>query len=90
MKVQFATVVAAMMVLSGTVIAETEKPLKPLPEGCSRQFLDAWDHFISAPIECVKPEDMPTPKEPCTMRGRTGPYICDQDGCMKHKKGYQD
>jgi hypothetical protein len=29
MKVQFATVVAAMMVLSGTVIAE--KPLKPLP-----------------------------------------------------------
>jgi hypothetical protein len=90
MKVQFATVVAAMMVLSGTVIA-AEKPLKPLPKDCSRQFLEAWDHFISAPIESVKPEDAPKPKEPCTMRGRgTGIYICDQDGCMKHREGYRE
>jgi hypothetical protein len=47
MKVKFVIVFAAMMVVSGSMIAETEKTLKPLPKDCSRQFLAAWNRFLN-------------------------------------------
>lgn len=87
MKVKL-VIFAAAMVMSGTVIGESRKSLKPLPKACSGQFMAAWDRFIRD--SNAKPDDAPIPKEPCTMHGRTGDYVCDQDGCMKHKEGYKD
>ncbi|MBR0714067.1 hypothetical protein [Bradyrhizobium liaoningense] len=88
MRIKFAIAFAAITFMSGMVIAETGKTLKPRPKDCSRQFLAAWDRFIQD--SNAKPDDAPIPKQPCTMHGRTGDYVCDQEGCMKHKEGYKD
>lgn len=64
--------------------------LKPYPAACPKDFLTAWERFISGSPENMKPENMPTPNQPCTMRGHTGNYICAEDGCAKHREGYED